>query len=111
MDCRTAEAMITPYIQHELSDEDLEAFLNHIHSCPSCRSELEMDAVIVEGLRMLDSGSDNFDLKDALDRQIRASYQHLRAARTRKIVIYSINTLVFLSVVGTLLLELRILFY
>ena len=46
-----------------------------------------------------------------MDRAIRSAYQRLRTARGWKIVLYSVNTLVFLSVIGTLLLELRILFY
>ena len=111
MDCYTAEQKITGFIQNELDDAETEAFLNHIRSCESCRSELETNYFIVEGLRMLDTDSDDFDVKGTMDRAIRSAYQRLRTARGWKIVLYSVNTLVFLSVIGTLLLELRILFY
>ncbi len=111
MDCRKAETMITPYIQHEISDEEMEEFLDHIRTCPSCRRELELNSYIVEGLRMLESGSDNFDVRGAMQREIRASYQHLRAVRARRILHYSINTLLFLSTVAAFLLELRILYW
>ena len=103
MDCYTAEQKITGFIQNELDDAETEAFLNHIRSCESCRS--------VEGLRMLDTDSDDFDVKGTMDRAIRSAYQRLRTARGWRIVLYSVNTLVFLSVISTLLLELRILFY
>ena len=51
------------------------------------------------------------DLNVQANTAIRSAYQRLRTARGWKIVLYSVNTLVFLSVIGTLLLELRILFY
>ena len=111
MDCYTAEQKITGFIQNELDDSETEAFLNHIRSCESCRSELETNYFIVEGLRMLDTDSDDFDVKGTMDRAIRSAYQRLRTARGWRIVLYSVNTLVFLSVISTLLLELRILFY
>ena len=111
MDCYTAEQKITGFIQNELDDDETEAFLTHIRGCESCRRELETNYFIVEGLRMLDTDSDDFDVKGTMDRAIRSAYQRLRTARGWKIVLYSVNTLVFLSVIGTLLLELRILFY
>ena len=111
MDCYTAEQKITGFIQNELDDDETEAFLTHIRGCESCRRELETNYFIVEGLRMLDTDSDDFDVKGTMDRAIRSAYQRLRTARGWKIVLYSVNTLVFLSVISTLLLELRILFY
>ena len=111
MDCYTAEQKITGFIQNELDDDETEAFLTHIRGCESCRRELETNYFIVEGLRMLDTDSDDFDVKGTMDRAIRSAYQRLRTARGWRIVLYSVNTLVFLSVISTLLLELRILFY
>ena len=111
MDCYTAEQKITGFIQDELDDEETKAFLKHIRGCENCRRELETNFFIVEGLRMLEMDTDDFDVKGTMDRAIRGAYQHLRAARAWKIVRYSVNTLIFMSVVVTLLLELRILFY
>ena len=111
MDCYTAEQKITGFIQNELDDDETEAFLTHIRGCESCRRELETNYFIVEGLRMLDTDSDDCDVKGTMDRAIRSAYQRLRTARGWRIVLYSVNTLVFLSVISTLLLELRILFY
>jgi len=108
MDCKKAVRMITPYIQNELSDEDTEAFLNHIRCCKKCRSELEMNYILVEGIRLLDSGSEDFNLKGAMDRAIRNSYRRLRKIRFLKIARYSMNTLIALSLLVTALLELRI---
>ena len=41
MDCRTAESMVTRFIDHSLSMNELEGFLDHIELCPSCYDELE----------------------------------------------------------------------
>ena len=111
MDCYTAEQNITAFIQNELGDAEMEAFLSHIRGCENCRRELETNYFIVEGLRMLATDSDDFDVKGTMDRAIRSAYQHLRVARSWSIVRCSANTLIFLSVLCTLLLELRILFW
>ena len=41
MDCRTAEGLVNRYIEHELSVNELEEFLEHVQNCPSCYEELE----------------------------------------------------------------------
>ena len=41
MDCRTAESMVTRFIDHSLSVNELEEFLDHIEHCSSCYDELE----------------------------------------------------------------------
>jgi len=111
MDCKKAIRMITPYIQNELSDGDTEEFLNHIRHCEKCKNELETNYIIVAGIRLLDSGSSNFDIKGALDRAIRDSYRRLRRIRLVRIVRYSLNTMILLSLFVTFCLELRVLFY
>ncbi len=111
MDCRTAEQNITRFIQKELSDEETEEFLNHIRSCEECRQEMEMNYLFVEGMRLLDSKSDDFDVRGTMDRAVRAAWQHLRAVRVMKIARYSMTTLVLMSLALTLLLELRILYF
>jgi anti-sigma factor RsiW len=111
MDCKAAVRMITPYIQGELSDSETEEFLEHIRHCSKCRNELETNYIIMEGLRLLDSGSDDFDVKGTMDRAIRNSYKRLREIRLFRIVKYSVNTLIGLSLLVSLLLELRIYMY
>ena len=40
MDCQKAEEMVNQYMEHILSVDELEAFLDHIEHCPSCYDEL-----------------------------------------------------------------------
>ena len=37
MTCREAQKLVMPYINKEISDEDLADFLKHIDSCEECR--------------------------------------------------------------------------
>lgn len=39
--CQTAESMVNRYIEHDLSVNELEDFLDHVENCPSCYDELE----------------------------------------------------------------------
>ena len=41
MNCQTAESMVNRYIEHDLSVNELEDFLDHVENCPSCYDELE----------------------------------------------------------------------
>ena len=44
MNCQTAESMVNRYIEHDLSVDELENFLEHVENCPSCYDELEGEA-------------------------------------------------------------------
>ena len=41
MKCRVAEGMVNRYINHTLTIDELEEFLEHISTCSSCYDELE----------------------------------------------------------------------
>ena len=110
LNCRTAEMLFPQFIDNTLSDEETEAFLEHIRVCPRCRSELETEFMIVEGVRLLDTDSEDFDLRGTMTQAVRRAYQHMRGVRVRTIAAASVNTLVLLALAGTLLLELRIYF-
>ena len=111
IDCRTSEKYFPYFIDNTLSEEETESFLEHIRTCPRCRSELETDFMIVEGVRLLDAEEEDFDLVGTMETAVRRAYQYLRIARVRTIAAASVNTLVFLCLIGTLLLELRILLF
>ena len=42
MDCKTAQSLVIPYINDQLSDEETEDFLEHIENCKECYEELEI---------------------------------------------------------------------
>ena len=81
--CKQAEKMVMPYIDGRLDEEELEDFLSHVNECPACREELEIYFTVYVGLRQL-------------------------AVRLRKVVCYAVNTLVTVSILVMLAMQLRI---
>lgn len=84
MKCIEAQQLIKPYLKKELSDRELERFLDHVENCPECYDELEIYFVIYEALE--DSGeereADRYNFKEKLRQDIKNSrrYLHLRKA-------------------------------
>ena len=88
--CKQAEKMVMPYIDGRLDEEELEDFLSHVNECPACRDELEIYFTVYVG--------ESMDL----------SWMKVRAVRLRKVVCYAVNTLVTVSILVMLAMQLRI---
>ena len=58
IECRIAESMVTQYINHSLSVDELEEFLDHISHCSSCYDELETYFIVHEAIQQLDEPED-----------------------------------------------------
>ena len=58
MNCQTAESMVTRYIEHDLSVDDLEEFLEHVENCPSCYDELETYFIVHAAMQQLDENGE-----------------------------------------------------
>ena len=96
MTCREAQQMVMPYINHQLSDEDLEAFLLHVKGCPDCREELE---IYFNG---------TYDIPGALKRTLEQSWDHVRHVHVLTVLRYVFGTLSALSLTVMFLLQMRI---
>ena len=82
MTCKEAEQMVMPYINDELTDRELEAFLDHVYSCRSCYEELEIYYTLYAGLAQLDSDEDgNQDMHNLLEEALYASDQRVRGRK------------------------------
>lgn len=108
MTCREAERLVTPYIRGELSDEQLEQFLEHIRTCPDCKEELEIYYTVEVGIQQLDEDNGNFNIKGALEETLEHSAQSVYLNRIRQIAKYAVTTLCVMSVLVSLALQLRI---
>ena len=108
MTCREAQKLVMPYINKEISDEDLAEFLKHIDSCEECREELEIYFTVALGLRQLDEGSGSYNIKGEMEASLEESRRQVRMRRLLKISCYAVNTLSGLGLVITFLLQLRI---
>ena len=83
IECRTAESMVTKYINHSLSVDELEEFLDHISHCSSCYDELETYFIVHEAIQQLDEPEDSsvLDFRKLLDQDIRKSRRYIRKKR------------------------------
>lgn len=83
MDCRTAESMVNRYIDHTLKVDELEEFLDHVESCPSCYDELETYFIVHEVTQQLDDQAENtvLDFKTLLAQDIRKSRRYIHKKR------------------------------
>ncbi len=106
--CRETEKMVMPYIDGELNEDELEAFLAHVAGCPDCREELEIYFTVSVGLRQLDEGTGVFDITGALGQSLENAWARVRAVRLRKVIRYAVNTLEITCVLVMLLMQLRI---
>lgn len=106
--CKETEKMVMPYINEQLGEEELEAFLKHIDGCPSCREELEIYYTVSLGLKQLDSGAGGYDIAGELEDSLYTAWMKVNTVRLRKVICYAVNTLCTVGVLTTLLIQLRI---
>ncbi|MCI8417458.1 MAG: zf-HC2 domain-containing protein [Lachnospiraceae bacterium] len=81
MTCKEAMQYIMPYINDEMTDKEVEAFLEHIKGCRECYEELEVYYTIYAGLAQLDNDSDDFDMHNLLERALQESRDRVRRHR------------------------------
>lgn len=74
MNCNEARRLITPFVNRELSDREMEQFLSHIENCSECRDELDIYFTVYRALDFLDSGVHHeFNLKKMMEDDIRTA--------------------------------------
>ena len=86
MNCQTAESMVNRYIEHDLSVDELEDFLEHVENCPSCYDELETYFIVHAAMQQLDEESrdSTLDLRELLEEDIRRSKHYILKMRFRR---------------------------
>ena len=108
MTCREAEKLIMPFIDMKLEEEELEAFLTHVSTCPECREELEIYYTVSVGLKQLDEGTGVYDIPGLLEESMENAWLTVRTARLRRVICYAADTLDIASVLVMLLMQIRI---
>lgn len=108
MTCEEAERLVMPYINGNITDEELEGFLKHIEHCPECREELEIYFTVDVGIRQLDEGTGTYNIKGALETALELSRQRIHTLELLRTAVYAVNTLCFWSVLMVLFLQVRI---
>ena len=79
MDCKTAQSLVIPYINGQLSDEETEDFLDHIENCKECYEELEIHFTIHYALQKLDEDDKvSFNIPKMLKENLRDTKNRIR---------------------------------
>lgn len=58
MDCRETQSKIINFIDDQLDEEEILEFINHIRNCKECFEELEINYIMLVGMRQLDDGEE-----------------------------------------------------
>ena len=88
MNCQTAESMVNRYIEHDLSVDELEDFLEHVENCPSCYDELETYFIVHAAMQQLDEQKEDsvLDFRKLLEEDIRKSRRYIRRRKIRRAI-------------------------
>ena len=105
--CKQAEKMVMPFIDYQLSEQELEDFLIHVETGPSCKEELEIYYTVSAGLKQLDSGTGAYDIAGALEDTLDMAWMKVRTMKLRKVICYAVNTLSVTGVLTILLMQIR----
>ena len=103
--CKEAEKMVMPYIDEELGEKELDAFLEHIKDCSLCREELEIYFTVDVGIRQLDQETGTYNIKGALETALELSRQRVHTLGILETARYAVNTLCFWAVLVVLVLQ------
>ncbi len=102
MDCKTANQLIHPYLQHELNLEQTDEFLKHIRECADCREELEIYFTVQAGISNLNQEEEaqTYDLKGLFEEELKET----QACILRKRVWGGIRDLFLVAAIAALTL-------
>lgn len=102
MECKRAMELMTQFINAQLDAEDVQAFLDHIDSCPECREELEVNYSLMTAMKQLDEDTDLSDnYIEELNQKIETCYldelKRKRSCIRRRIVLGVVIVLLVLQ--------------
>ncbi|MGN0204980.1 MAG: hypothetical protein ACI4BB_10580 [Coprococcus sp.] len=104
MKCHDAQLLIRGFIEKRLTDQQLEAFIDHIAGCQDCYDELEVYYMITTGLLQLDENhTGTLDLKKNLRNFIAEQREELYARKRAVSRNRHLSAAVFICILGTIM--------
>ncbi len=106
MTCNKAQSMITPFINNKLNLKEMEAFIDHVSSCPVCKEELEVYYALLTAMKQLDEDKNlSSDFGMELDQKLERSKERILHVKftyyRKKIVLFlTIILLAFIISIG-----------
>lgn len=106
----TFRKTINAFINDELHDEELCAFLDHLKSCKKCYEELEINYIVIEGVGILDENNRDYNLLKAYANALKADHAYIAVKKRLMLLRYVMDTLCFWALLGIALLGIRLFF-
>ncbi|MCM1049889.1 MAG: zf-HC2 domain-containing protein [Clostridiales bacterium] len=103
MNCKETEKMIPAFLQDDLSNRELEEFIEHIKDCPECTEELSIQFLVSEGLERLEAGN-NFNLQHALESRVKSSEHEIKVHRGLKYTLICLEAAVAAAIIIALVM-------
>lgn len=105
----TFQKDINAYLNEELDDDELNAFLQHLSSCPKCYEELEINYIVIEGVGILDENRHDYNLSHAYKESIRRDERYIRLKKALLFLEYIVETAAFWAFLFLTLIYVRML--
>ena len=107
MTCEETKAHMKAYLADKMPARELEAFLEHIRSCPACYEELETNYIIERVLDILnDKAKEEYDFREQLQDRMEEQAEWLTKRRVYRPAYFAVVTaFVLMLIVGILELQ------
>ncbi len=103
MVCSDIEQYIQPFLNDELTDNDLREFLYHVQNCPVCYEEMETSYLLKEAFDRLEDGR-AFDLDAELTEKIatmkRIAHVHEMFSILRRVCLVSAGVCIAIQIIA-----------
>ncbi|WP_026660306.1 zf-HC2 domain-containing protein [Butyrivibrio sp. AC2005] len=103
MDCKEFQRMIPGFLDDELDNYSLEAFLNHMEKCKSCKEELTIQFLIEAGIQRLEDGS-TFNLATELQTTMNDAWLRLRVRKRLLNAAFFLQIIVVAEIIAAIVL-------
>ncbi|MDK2808513.1 MAG: hypothetical protein PWP24_1248 [Clostridiales bacterium] len=102
MTCMDTQRNMKAFVEETLDLSSLEDFLHHIHTCASCREDVEVYFAIFSSIRLLEEDKMELDPID-FNRFLRRAEEKVR--RKHRWILYKKLVIVAIMIVISILLE------
>lgn len=102
MTCIEVQRNMNAFINDELDGEQLEEFLLHIRTCPSCKEDLEVYYTLFSSIKLLDEDKNINDQMD-INKKIRRAEETIRRKKLR--ILYKRVAMIIFIILVSIMLE------
>ena len=104
MNCNEVTPLTGRFLNDELDNTELEAFLHHLDGCKDCTEELTIQLLVKVGMERLETGGD-FNLNKELKGQLTQARRRLKLRSMLQGVSFTLQALVLAGVLAVIILS------